>query len=53
MAPWARKLSIKPATVDSFCPMATYTQITFSSRWLMIVSMAMAVLPVLRSPMIS
>ena len=26
---------------------------TFSSFWLMIVSMAMAVLPVLRSPMIS
>src|SRR3989304_5355312 len=33
--------------------MATETQMTFSPFWLMIVSMAMAVLPVLRSPMMS
>ena len=41
------------ATVEAFWPMATYTQIMFSFFWLMIVSMPMAVLPVLRSPMIS
>ena len=41
------------ATVERFCPIATYTQTTPVPFWLMIVSTAMAVLPVPRSPMIS
>ena len=41
------------ATVDAFCPMATYTQITSLPFWLMIVSVAMDVLPVCLSPIIS
>jgi hypothetical protein len=41
------------ATVEAFWPIATYTQITPWPFWLMIVSSAMAVLPVERSPMIS
>ena len=40
-------------TVDAFCPIATYTQITPVPFWLMIVSIAIAVLPVCLSPMIS
>ncbi len=42
-----------PATVDSFWPIATYTQMTSPPFWFRIVSIAIAVLPVLRSPMIS
>ena len=53
MAPWRRRTSTSAAVVDSFWAIATYTQMTPVPFWLRIVSMAMAVLPVLRSPMIS
>src|SRR5215475_5620845 len=38
------------AIVDAFCPIATYTQKRSLPFWLMIVSIATAVLPVWRSP---
>ena len=41
------------AMVEAFWPMATYTHLTPEDFWLMMVSMAIAVLPVWRSPMIS
>src|SRR5665213_1558480 len=41
------------AMVDAFCPIATYTHVRSLPFWLMIVSIATAVLPVWRSPMIS
>ena len=53
IAPACRSRSTTEATVDSFWPIATYTQITPVPFWLMIVSIAIAVLPVPRSPMIS
>ena len=51
MAPRERSASTMPATIDAFCPMATYTQITSLPFWLMIASMARDSLPVPRSPM--
>jgi hypothetical protein len=53
MAPCSWSLSTTWATVDCFWPMATYTQKTPLPFWLMIVSIATAVLPVWRSPMMS
>ncbi len=60
-APRSSRASTTSAIVEPFCPMATYTHLTCffgspllqSSSWLMIASMAMAVLPVFWSPMIS
>ena len=48
-----RRISTTPATFASICPHATYTQTTSSPFWLMIASTAIAVFPVLRSPMMS
>src|ERR1035437_9142624 len=53
IAPADFSFSTTLATVDAFCPIPTYTQMTPVPFWLMIVSMAMAVLPVPRSPMMS
>ena len=53
IAPAARSFSTTDATVDAFCPIATYTQITPCPFWFRIVSSAIAVLPVERSPMMS
>ncbi len=53
IAPYSSSVSTTPATVEAFWPMATYTQMTSLPFWLMIVSIATAVLPVWRSPMIS
>ena len=41
------------ATVDCFCPIATYIHITSLPFWLIIVSIAIAVLPVCLSPIIN
>src|SRR5438270_33515 len=53
MAPWSDSVSASWTTVDMRWPMATYTQIRSESLLLMIVSIAIAVLPVWRSPMMS
>ena len=53
IAPCSVSVWMTRATVERFWPMATYTQTTPVSFWLMIVSMAMAVFPVWRSPMMS
>src|SRR6185295_8747159 len=53
IAPFSSSLRTTLATVEAFCPHATYTQIRSLPFWLMIVSIATAVLPVWRSPMIS
>ena len=53
IAPSSRSRSTTPATVEARWPIATYTQTTSPPRWLMMASIAMAVLPVRRSPMIS
>ena len=53
MAPCSSSWATIWATVDSFCPMATYMQMRSCPFWLMIVSTAIAVLPVWRSPRIS
>ena len=52
-ASWSSSVRTTCATVDNFCPTATYTQTTPVSRWLMMVSTAIAVFPVWRSPMMS
>ena len=60
-APASSRACLTPAIVEPFWPTATYTQRTWRfgspdsqlARWLMIVSIAIAVLPVCRSPMIS
>ena len=52
-APASSSVLASCTTVDLRCPIATYTQIRSRSRLLMIVSIAIAVLPVWRSPMIS
>src|SRR5580698_2595257 len=53
MAPDSRSFASTARTVDAFWPIATYTQMTPVPFWLMIVSRAMAVLPMPRSPIIS
>ena len=53
MAPCSSSLRTTFAMVDCFWPMATYTHLMPEDFWLMMVSMAIAVLPVWRSPMIS
>ena len=53
MAPCSSSLRTTLAMVDCFWPMATYTHLMPEDFWLMMVSMAIAVLPVWRSPMIS
>ncbi len=53
MAPYSVSLLTTFLIDDAFCPIATYTQIRSLPFWLMIVSIATAVLPVWRSPMIS
>ncbi len=53
MALCSSSLRTTLAMVEAFCPIATYTHLTPESFWLMMVSMASAVLPVWRSPMIS
>src|SRR3954451_16061183 len=52
-APFSRSVSATWTTVDMRWPIATYTQIRSLSLLLMIVSIATALLPVWRSPMIS
>ncbi|MPM37706.1 hypothetical protein SDC9_84325 [bioreactor metagenome] len=53
MAPCFLKVFSTFATVDAFCPIATYMHITFCPFWFIIVSVAMVVLPVCLSPMMS
>src|SRR5882672_10585347 len=53
MAPCSASLRTTLAMVDCFWPMATYTHLMPEDFWLMMVSMAIAVLPVWRSPMMS
>src|SRR3569623_714086 len=53
IAPFASSARTMFLIVDAFWPIATYTQVMFWPRWLMIVSTATADLPVWRSPMIS
>ncbi len=53
IAPADFSFSTTLATVEAFWPMPTYTQMTPVPFWLMIVSIAIAVLPVPRSPMMS
>src|SRR3569623_2111039 len=53
IAPLASSARTMFLIVDAFWPIATYTQVMFWPRWLMIVSTATADLPVWRSPMIS
>ena len=53
MAPAVFNVLTSLAIVDAFCPIATYIQITSLPFWFMIVSVAIAVLPVCLSPMIS
>mmetsp|Transcript_37348 Transcript_37348/g.92350 ORF Transcript_37348/g.92350 Transcript_37348/m.92350 type:complete len:248 (+) Transcript_37348:1150-1893(+) len=60
-APFSASSFTSCATVERFCPTATYTQYSFllssvppfTSFWLMMASIAMAVFPVWRSPMMS
>ncbi len=52
-APFSSSLRTTLATVEAFWPIATYTHLMPVPFWLMIASMASAVLPVWRSPMIS
>src|SRR3954447_21956398 len=52
-APASSSVCARPTTVDMRCPIATYTDTIPESLLLMIVSIAIAVLPVWRSPMIS
>ncbi len=53
MAPCSSSLRTTFAIELCFWPMATYTHLMPEVFWLMMVSMAIAVLPVWRSPMIS
>src|SRR4249920_3764609 len=53
MAPYSVSLLTTFLIDDAFCPIATYTQMRSLPFWLMIVSIATAVLPVWRSPMMS
>ena len=52
-APASASVSASATTVAMRWPIATYTEMTSESLLLMIVSIAIAVLPVWRSPMIS
>src|SRR5262252_9394462 len=53
IAPCSSSFLTTLAMVEAFWPIATYTQIRSLPFWLMMVSIATAVLPVWRSPMIS
>ena len=52
-APLSSRTLITPATVESFCPIATYILMTPVPFWFRIVSIRIAVLPVCLSPIIN
>ncbi len=52
-APFSSSLRTMLAMVEAFWPIATYTHLMPVPFWLITASMAIAVLPVWRSPMIS
>ena len=47
------KVATVVATLPTFCPIATYMHTTSPPFWLIIVSIHIAVLPVVRSPIIN